>query len=139
MDEGLEANEPKREDLRLTLEGKPDWEAIVEVKGYLRGTRSNDARQIRDHRDKYIEEKGRTPDLSVWLANPYRDRDPSSRPTPDSNVGDNAAIVETVHVLATDLYRQWVLVKTGRLDSHAVVQHLIEAEPGLWTPLANSD
>ena len=95
MDEELEPNKPKREDLRLTLKGKPDWEALVEVKGYTNGTRSNDSRQIREHREKYTAEKGQTPDLTVWLANPFRARDPSHRPDPDNNVRDAAAIIRT--------------------------------------------
>ena len=136
MDEELEPNKPKREDLRLTLKGKPDWKALVEVKGYTNGTRSNDSRQIREHREKYTAEKGQTPDLTVWLANPFRARDPSHRPDPDNNVRDAAAIIGAVHVLASDLYMQWVLVKTGRLEAQAVVQDLIDAEPGLWAPRA---
>ena len=139
MDAGLESGEPRREDLRLTLKNRENWEAMVEVKGYSNGTKTNDARQILDHSKKYILEKHREPDLILWLANPFRDRDPSSRPAPDSNVRDASANIEAVHVLVTDLYKQWVLVKTGRLEAQAVVQHLIDAEPGLWTPLANSD
>ena len=139
MDAGLELGEPKREDLRLTLKNRVNWEAMVEVKGYSSGTKTNDARQILDHSKKYILEMQKEPDLILWLANPFRDRDPSSRPAPDSNVRDAAAIIEAVHLLATDLYKQWVLVKTGRLDAQAVVQHLIDAEPGLWTPLATSE
>ena len=139
MDAGLEPGEPRREDLRLTHEGQPNWEALVEVKGYTNGTRTNDSRQIREHRENYIIEKGRRPDLTVWLANPFRERDPSHRPAPDSNVGDVAATIEAVHVLASDLYMHWVYMKTGRLEAQAVVQHLIDAEPGLWTPLATSE
>ena len=139
MDAGLEPGEPKREDLRLKLNNRENWEALVEVKGYSSGTKTNDSRQILDHSKKYILEKQKEPDLVLWLANPFRDRDPSSRPAPDSNVRDASANIEAVYVLATDLYKQWVLVKTGRLEAQAVVQHLIDAEPGLWTPLANSD
>ena len=73
MDAKLKQGKPKREDLRLTRQGVPGWEAIVEVKGYTSGTRTNDARQIREHRDRYITEEGRPPDLTVWLSNPYRD------------------------------------------------------------------
>ena len=139
MDAGLDPGEPKREDLRLKLNNRENWEALVEVKGYSSGTKTNDSRQILDHSKKYILEKQKEPDLVLWLANPFRDRDPSSRPAPDSNVRDASANIEAVHVLVTDLYKQWVLVKTGRLEAQAVVQHLIDAEPGLWTPLANSD
>ena len=90
MDAGLRQDEPRREDLRLTLPCVPGWQAIVEVKGYTSGIRTNDARQIREHREHYIAEEGRPPDLTVWLSNPHRRMDPSSRPDPDQNVKDTA-------------------------------------------------
>ena len=117
MDADLRQGEPKREDLRLKRENVPGWQAMVEVKGYTSGTKTNDARQIREHRDHYIREKGRPPDLTVWLSNPYRKGEPSSRPAPDQQVKDAAENIGAVHVLASDLYRQWVLVAAGNLDS----------------------
>ena len=136
MDAELRQDQPKREDLRLTRECVPGWQAMVEVKGYPSGTKTNDARQIREHRDHYIREKGRPPDLTVWLSNPYRKGEPSSRPAPDQQVKDAAENIGAVHVLASDLYRQWVLVSAGNLDSETVVQSLANADPGLWTPPA---
>ena len=59
MDAELTVGEPKREDLRLTRQGVDGWEAIVEVKGYTSGTKTNDARQIRQHRERYILEERR--------------------------------------------------------------------------------
>ena len=138
MDAELRQDEPKREDLRLILPCVPGWQAIVEVKGYTSGTRTNDARQIREHRDRYIGEEGRPPELTVWLSNPYRTMEPSSRPTPDRNAKTAAEAVGTVHVLASDLYRQWALVAAGSLDAETVVESLKNADPGLWTPPAPS-
>ena len=134
MDEELKEGEPRREDLRLTLEACPEWEAIVEVKGYPSGTKTNDSHQIRDHRERYIKEEGRSPDLTLWVANPYRRMDPSSRPAPDQNVSDVAAAVGAVHVLSSNLYRQWALVKAGSIDAETVARSLINAHPGLWKP-----
>ena len=135
MDAELSQDQQKREDLRLTRQDVPGWEAIVEVKGYASGTKTNDARQIREHRDLYIkEEGGRYPDLTVWLANSYRTMDPSSRPAPDQNVKDAAENIGAVHVLSTDLYRQWALVAAGSLDAETVIQSLASAGPGLWAP-----
>ena len=134
VDAGLQQGEPKREDLRLTLDAHPDWEAVVEVKGYTGGTKTNDSDQIRKHRERYITEHQRLPDLTLWIANPHRLMDPSLRPSPDDNVRDRAEAVEAVHLLSTDLYRQWVLVKTNRLNARDVVDRLISANPGLWTP-----
>ena len=135
MDATRSPNEPRREDLRLTHESHPDWEAIVEVKGYAQGTKTNNARQIREHRERYIVEKGRAPGLTVWLANPFREMDPSSRPQPDVNVGAAAEQIGAVHVLASDLYLQWAFVKTGRLSADAVVHSFMSADSGLWAPL----
>ena len=134
MDAELSQGEPKREDLRLTRQDRSGWQALVEVKGYTSGTRTNDARQIREHREHYIEKEGRSPDLTVWLANPSRTMDPSSRRAPDQNVEEAAANVGAVHVLALDLYRQWALVAADRLEAETVVQSLANADPGLWTP-----
>ena len=139
MDAGLQPNEPKHEDLRLTLLDRPDWEAIVEVKGYTNGTRTNDARQIREHREHYIAENGRRPDLTLWLANPFRQVDPSSRPTLGGNVGEAADNVGAVHALAADLYQQWILIKTGALEANDVVQDLVCASPGHWIPKATTN
>ena len=137
MDADVSQGEPKREDLRLTRQDLPGWQAIVEVKGYTNGTKTTDARQIREHRDHYTAEERRTPDLTVWLANPFRTLDPSSRPAPDQNVEAAAEIVSAVHVQASDLYRQWTLVAAGRLEAETVAQSLVNAPPGLWTPPAS--
>lgn len=136
MDVGLKQGEPKREDLRLTLGDRPDWEAIVEVDGYTSGTRTNDSRQLREHRDRYVSDKGQVPELTLWIANPYRAMDPSSRPDPDGNVGNAAANIGAVYVLASDLYLQWAHVATGELEASEVVQRLVSADPGLWSPPA---
>ena len=134
MDAELEPSQQKREDLRLTRSEETGWEAIVEVKGYANGTRTRDSRQVREQRERYIKEKAKPPDLTLWLCNPYRETDPSSRPTPDQNVHEAAENIGAVHILTTDLYRQWALVAAGELEAEAVVQSLMDAEPGLWTP-----
>ena len=136
MDSDLEEGEPKGEDLRLTLDSSPGWEAMVEIKGYTKGTRTNDADRIRQYRERYVIEKGQAPDLTLWIANPHREMDPSSRPAPDGNVRDTAKIIGAVHVLTTDLYLQWALVAHGRMEAEDVVRRLVSAAPGLWTPAA---
>ena len=135
MDAELKKGEAKREDLRLTLDDHQDWEAIAEVKGYASGTKTNDSRQIREQRDRYMEEKkGKVPNLTLWIANPYRSTDPSLRPSPDKNVSRVSEIVGAVHVLVPDLFKQWLLVKSGATQSAEVVRQLINAKPGCWSP-----
>ena len=133
MDPERQEGEPKREDLRLTLAERSGWEALAEIKGYKGGTRTNDGRQIREHRDRYIAEEGRAPELTLWIANTHRHIDPSSRTPPDNNVGESVANIGAVHALTTDLYKLWTLVATGRLEKAQAVQQLIDATPGLWS------
>ena len=138
MDEKLGDGGPKREDLRLTIEGLGGWEAIVEVKGYPSGTKTNDARQIREHREQYFSDTNRLPDLTLWVANPYRRMEPSSRPAPDDNVESIAEAVGAVHVLVPDIYRQWALVAADIIPAEVVRQSLMNAEPGVWIPPAST-
>ena len=140
MDAGLQQGKPKREDLRFTLADRPEWEAIAEVKGYPKSTKTNDSRQIREQRERYIGKKKSPPDLTLWIVNTHRAMDSSSRPAPDSNVGEAADNIGAVHVLTTDLYRLWALVAAGSLKKTQAVQQLIDAAPGLWSPPAlNAD
>ena len=137
MDAETRPGDPKREDLRLVIPDRDGWEAIAEVKGYPAGTKTNDARQIREHRDSYISEARRQPDLTLWIANTYKSvEDPSSRPPPGNDVGQRAADVGAVHILAVDLYKLWALVQAGSLEQPQARQHLIDADPGLWSPPA---
>ena len=138
MDAELVQGKPKREDLRLTLPSMASWQAIVEVKGYMSGTRTNDSRQIREHRDSYNTEEGRVPDITIWLSNPYRTTDPSARPAPGQNVEDSAENIGAVYVSASDLYQQWALVAAGRTHAGTIVKSLVDADPGLWTPPVSS-
>ncbi|MYA16005.1 MAG: hypothetical protein F4Z28_04190 [Gammaproteobacteria bacterium] len=138
MDSETKPGEPKREDLRLTIPDRAGWEAIAEVKGYPAGTRTNDARQIREHRDRYISQEARQPDLTLWISNTYKSvEDPSARPSPGNDVDQRAADIGAVHVLAADLYRLWALVQAGSLEQAQALQHLIDAAPGLWSPPAS--
>ena len=138
MDSELRQGEPKREDLRLSLQSNPNWQAMVEVKAYSGGTRTNDARQIREFRERFIKEEGRLPDLTLWISNPYRVMEPSFRPTPNQGVHDAAQTVNALQVLIPDLYRQWALVTEGNLEAETVIQNLANAIPGLWNPLART-
>ena len=132
MDAELEPNDVRREDLRLTHKDYPGWEAIVEVKGYTKGTKTSDTRQIREHREHYIVEERRPPDLTLWITNPYRNADPSSRPIPDRQVKDSAKNVGAVHMLASDLYRAWALAVGCRQKLGKAVEAMVAATPGCW-------
>lgn len=136
MDAGVPEGGPRREDFRLTHSELEGWEALVEVKGYSEGTRTNDVQQVNRHQMRYATETGREPGLTMWVTNTHRRVDPSDRPRPDSNVDASAKMIGAVHVLATDLYRLWVLVVSGRLDALQVVHEMRSTEPGCWKPSA---
>ena len=134
MDVELSPNDSKREDLRLTLDCHSDWEAIVEVKGYTKGTRSNDARQIREHRELYIAEEGRAPDLTLWLGNPFRMMNPDLRSAPTQDLRSRAEMIGCVYALTTDLYKEWADSQMGRRPAEEVIRSLMDVGPGIWSP-----
>lgn len=134
MDKNKQPSEAKHEDLRLRLAGRPEWEAIVEVKGYRKGVKTSHARQVRMHQDHYYSEMKREPAQTLWVVNPYREMDPGERTVPDNSVDEVARIVEAICVLTTDLYQQWRLVKQSKRNPADIVRQLSEAEPGLWHP-----
>ena len=134
MDAEVGEGEPKREDFRLTLDGASNWEAIVEVKGYTAGTKTNDAQQIQKFKERYILEEQRRPASIFWIANPHRHTDPALRPLADSNVRTEAKRVDAVYVALPDLLQHYLLVERGELDANSVVDSLMNAEPGLWVP-----
>lgn len=133
MDAALGPKDARWEDLRLTIEGRSGWEAIVEVKGYVKGVKTSDARQIREQRDHYAKEKkGRFPCLTLWIANPYRLRDPSSRPAPDRQATEAAENIGATYVAVPDLYRLWSLVADGSMPTSSATRQLVDSQPGLW-------
>ena len=134
MDHLAPAGTPKKEDLRLSVPDQAGWEAIVEIKGYSGGTKTNDADQMRRHREQYALDEQRSPDLALWITNPYRTLQPSARPDPDQNVHDKAKIAGAVHVLSTDLYRLWVRVRDGQMPAEEAQKQLMGAQPGCWQP-----
>lgn len=134
MDAELQGGKPKREDLRLAHPAEPNWEAIVEVKGYPNDARTNDTRQIREYRERFIQEEGHPPKLTLWLANPHRQLDPAARPVPNANVKEAAEIIGAVYMEARDLLQQWLRVDRSEIDVGVLIDSLITAAPGLWVP-----
>ncbi|WP_420627034.1 hypothetical protein [Candidatus Poriferisodalis sp.] len=133
MDKEKSPGERNLEDLRLTVPDDDKWEAIAEVKGYTNDTKTSDARQLREYRDLYRDESGRFPDMTLWITNPHRRRDPSSRPSPNVAVGDAARIAEAVHIQTVDLFRIWRDVTERRMTSEDAIRLIRSAQPGAWT------
>ena len=129
MDAQFERQDNRCEDLRLTVDDRPGWEAIVEVKGYVKGTQGGDTRQIREQRENYArEKKGKFSDSTLWIANPFRLRDPSNRPAPDRQATEAAQNIGATYVAVPDLYRLWSLVAKGSLSPSDARRQLLEGD-----------
>lgn len=139
MDKEKSLEDSYREDLRLTVPGDDTWEAIVEVKGYSNDTRSSDARKVREYRDLYRDENGRFPDLTLWVTNPHRRRDPSSRPSPNPALDEVTRVAETVLIQTVDLFPIWRDVVEGRVESQDAIGLIQSAQPGTWTRPADGE
>ncbi|WP_419933261.1 hypothetical protein [Candidatus Poriferisodalis sp.] len=139
MDKEKSPSDANREDLRLTVPGDDTWEAIVEVKGYPNDTKSSDARQLREYRDLYREENERFPDLTLWITNPHRRRDPSTRPSPNPALDEVARVAETVHIRTVDLFPIWRDVAEDRMESMDAIRLIQSARPGTWISPAIGD
>ena len=129
MDAQFERKDARCEDLRLTVDDRPGWEAIVEVKGYVKGAKAGDIRQIRGQRDNYAREKrGKFPDSTLWIANPFRLQDPLNRSAPDRQATEAAQNIGATYVAVPDLYRLWSLVAERHLSPSSARRQLIDGD-----------
>lgn len=81
MDEHWLDND-RREDLRVFIDGDPDWVAIVEVKGFTKGVKETELQAFGRWAERFILDHHRLPDRRWFVANHDRRRDPSDRPVP---------------------------------------------------------
>lgn len=131
MDGETENGQPKREDLRVTIQSNDEWIAIVEVKGYGKGAKVGDLRQIRSHRDNFISETHKPPNATWWVMNENRlITDPSLRPPLGADVDDQCRLVETTAIRTTILFRLWREVVAGNVDAAEARLRLTNLEPG---------
>ncbi|UJP40791.1 hypothetical protein [Cellulomonas palmilytica] len=122
------------EDLLVTDPTAPDWESLVEVKGYSRGARVNDVAQVVGAPSTYFAaDRGRAP-ASVWhVVNVERGVDPSARAVAIPNDKDLRALTDASGALIDTrmLFRAWCAVKEG-LDTVKVRASLRSARTR-WT------
>lgn len=128
--EAVELDEPhhkkygrRLEDLRVTDPAAPEWESLVEVKGYTKGAKRNDVIQVTQAPITYFAAEHGRPPRTVWhVVNAQLGSDPSTRPTalpaaedlaPLTNVG--GALVDT-----RDLFRAWCAVQDGTATAESV-------------------
>jgi hypothetical protein len=123
-----------REDLRLTSPGHPDWEAIVEVRGYARGAQMNDLMRLARFARRFQEEVGKWPPATWYVVNQFSNGDPSER---DQALASNPSELEEFKlndglVLDTrELFKLLMRVRAGEVLPTEAVSQLIEAR-GRW-------
>jgi len=134
LDDEIDPALAKREDLRLTVTEDPDWEAIVEVRGYARASgQTNDFQRLARFATLYLKEKSREPDKRILVVNgeievthPSRRHEPFSAAAEDVEVfaEDNGVIIWSL-----DLFRQ--AKQTGEVPAEMLRKSIMEAR-GRW-------
>ncbi|MEX2251455.1 MAG: hypothetical protein WD895_05200 [Acidimicrobiia bacterium] len=133
VDQTLSPNEAKREDLHIQ---DPDEEGLLvlgEVKAYPNDARTNDLRQVREQRERYIAVNLTVPP-SWWIFNDHRNTpDPSDRPASLRGQVDVAISHGVLAIPTRDLYLMWRDVHLGRITAAEARKLLTTSEPGLFT------
>lgn len=122
------------EDLRVRVPESSDWEAVVEVKGYSRGTgKAGDLTNLVGRFAKrYRLSEHREPNALWYVVNHEPDVDPSARrPILDTSDGDVDAFAASdgLSIDTVDLYRLWRDVRQGRVAARDARQ-LITSSSG---------
>ena len=127
----------RREDLRVTDLDAPEWEALVEVKGYRGGAAVTDLAKLHRWQSYYVAEAGKQPAALWHIVNHFRHGDPTTRlpVLPNDRDLDNLASENGVVIDTRDLFK-----RTFGLGDDALTQRrscglrcgLPEASLAMW-------
>jgi hypothetical protein len=110
----------RREDLRLTITDDPEWETIVEVRGYIGGSQLNDLARLHGRfRTQYIHDEKRLPSATWYIANEFIATHPSTRPAIlQSNDDELSAFAEdeVLAIATTTLFDLAMDVEAGAMS-----------------------
>ena len=108
----------KREDLRVS---DGDWIALVEVKGYGGGAKSNDLQQVTGASTAFAASEGRAPDSLWYVVNAFREDDPGQRSVALVSRDDDLTSFAENHngclIDTRELFRMRQLVSAGQLST----------------------
>ena len=134
IDDKIEKGKPKIEDLRITIDGKKSWEAIVEVRGYAKSSgKEGDLTRLNKFAKLYNKEKGKFPDKMIYVVNGPIELVPPQRPKPfESNPEFLGSVAEDdcLVVSTKTLYR--VLQKLDKLNKNDISKSIIKST-GEWS------
>lgn len=138
MDAELGPGEPRLEDLQIRDADDPDWEALVEVKGYTKGAKANDVTQLTSRPAvQFAAQQGRAPRSLWFVANAWRDTHPASREQPLQSDPATVNTLEQSHgaVLDTrDLLRALQQVDSSAIETVRWIRQSLRAATGRWHP-----
>lgn len=136
MDAEIGSTAARLEDLRLTDPARPDWEALVEVKGYTKGVKASDVGQlIGKPVAMYAVENARVPSQLLLIVNGNAESDPSQRAVA---LGNDPASIELLRandgvlIDTRDLFQANRAVESGEVGIMDVRRSIVEAR-GRWT------
>ena len=126
-------DESEVEDLYITPSDGSGRVAIIKVRGYSEGVEVADLQKLNKNTSRFAAEHGREAELSLLVANPFRNVDLSLRSTAqDGLLHDQASLTNATVVKATDLYCLWRDHIVGLLDATKAQEILFAADIGIW-------
>ncbi|MFC1952865.1 hypothetical protein ACFLWR_01880 [Chloroflexota bacterium] len=135
VDQSIDVNAPKREDLRLTdsKDVGSNWEAIVEVRGYSKsGGSTADLQRLNRFSTLYHEEKGRFPEKMIYIVNGQIELLPAYRQISSSPAQEDVQIFAESNglVIATiDLFRRF---NSADAENYPEILESIRTTTGRW-------
>lgn len=124
------------EDLRVSAPGS-EWTAVVEVKGYTGGGKSNDFNKFIRYNAEYVRETGKAPDRNWYVVNSYMSRPPASRPGPFDSVPDavqSFADADGLVVSTMELFRLVRSVEIGDVSAEQARDSLVNSTGSYVAP-----
>lgn len=124
----------KLEDLRVSDPEDPEWIALVEIKGYTKGAKTNDVNQILGRPMRaYILETGREPSAVWHIVNPERAVDPSTRNDAVPNNLDLEGLTDAGGALieTRQLFLALRDVQSGKAEA-AAIRHSLKNARTRW-------
>lgn len=106
----------RREDLRVFIDGDPDWVAIVEVKGFTKGVKETELQAFGRWAERFILEHQRLPDRRWFVANHDRRHDPADRPVPFTHKPAIVDVFKSQDGLIIDTVALFDVVREVRVD-----------------------
>jgi hypothetical protein len=109
----------------------PDWLALVEVRGYLRGAQAKDLLRIERFVQRYQREnRGEAPSARWYIVNQFLGTDPSARPDPLASNPEEVAIFAEAGGLVIDtrtLFGAVQQVRAGHVEGGDARAQLLAA------------